>query len=352
MHVIEMFQDGPTLAKGRWVVEDQNAAVYMLSNQETKPWVDHLNYFDRAKNKLGLMIGTLGFGDALMLTPVLREHKRLNPDWEIHLACDFPKRQVFSGLPYIDGFIDYPVPESTMLKFGAVYFTEYSSEFNPEARKRHMTDQFAHHLGFSKDEWTENKKPDLRLSEDERDWAFSTFARTKGKRRLGIQVSAGNRNRTYPFSRLGPELDKMIRDGWEIALLGSPGEFRVESKPNGMLDLTRHGLTWRQSVAFMTTCDCILAPDSSLMHAAGTLDIPCVALFGPFPFDLRTRYYTSVFALRGNGGCKMAPCFHNFHTGLPVFPPGGPCNETGLCNELTSIEPARVRAKIEQIARR
>ena len=44
-------------------------------------------------------------------------------------------------------------------------------------------------------------------------------------------------------------------------------------------------------------CDAVLAPDSSMMHAAGTLGIPCVAFFGPFPYRLRTAYYDSVFAL-------------------------------------------------------
>ena len=86
------------------------------------------------------------------------------------------------------------------------------------------------------------------------------------------------------------------------------------------------------------------------MHLAGTLGVPCVGLFGPFPWKLRTAYYKTVFALHGNGVCPMAPCFWSHHNGLPLFPAGGPCNQTGLCEELSSIEPERIRAKLEQIA--
>jgi ADP-heptose:LPS heptosyltransferase len=354
MHLLTLDRDGPTLGKGRWAMEDTNAATYLLTNQAVRPTMEWIGRFARAGNSSHriLVLGTLGFGDALLLTPVLREIKARNPDWPIHVACMFPQRQVFSGLPYIDGFEDYPIRIETVESFDPVLILENAVEFNEAAKTEHMTDRFLSHLGFNDiaNPWVGNKKPDLILSGDELSWAKSSFPRRAGKRRLGIQVSAGARNRTYPMSKFSPEMDKMVKAGWEIALMGSPGDFRGDKLNPGIIDMSRHGLTWRQTVAFMTTCDCILAPDSSLMHAAGALDIPCVALFGPFPYQIRTKYYDTVFALHGSGKCPMAPCFHSHHFGLPIFPKGGPCNESGICDELASIEPERIRAKIEQLS--
>ena len=372
MHLIT-FKDTPEVAAtgnvkpGTVVCLDTNAFEIALAHQALLPEVSPYKEPLHAVNDRILLIFTMGYGDAIMLTPVLREMKKRNPKAEIHIACWQWTRQVFFNLPYVDGFLDYPPRLESLQDFGQILTLEHSVEFNLMARAMHMTDRFAQHLGLFKDgeEWTDNKKPEIALSGDEREWAKTTFERTKGVRRLALQVQAGVRARTYPISQLSAPreskvnghrpsvLNEMIIAGWEICLVGAPGEFRVDTElPKGMIDTTRLGMTFRQSCAFLTTCDAVLAPDSSMMHAAGTLGIPCVAFFGPFPYRLRTAYYDSVFALIADGGCKLAPCFWTTHTGLPLFPPEGPCNKTGICTELAAIRPEIIRLKLEELVPR
>lgn len=372
MHLLTIPDTPETIAHGAmttgtYVCEDNNAAELMLINQAIRPTVQSFQYEANGTSNRLLIIGMMAFGDAILLTPVLREIKRRNPTREIILCCWEPQRQVFFGLPYVDGFLDYPPKLELLQDFSHVLFLERAVEFNLLAKSQHMTDRFAQHLGLrpleGQSDWTENKMPEFRLSGEERVWAIKSFSPKEGKRRLGIQVQAGARCRSYPISMLAGErvakingkspsvLGEMIRDGWEIALLGNPGEFRMDSAPEGMMDMTRFGLTFRQSAAFLTTCNAVLAPDSSLLHVAGCLGIPAVGLFGPFPWKLRTAYYKSVFALHGEGACPMAPCFHSHHNGLGIFPAGGPCTKTGICEELAAIQPERIRAKIEQVAR-
>jgi len=372
MHILT-FPDSPEVGAhggvkpGSLVCTDSNAHEMALAFQALRPTVTPYKAGLHAVNDRILIIYPMGFGDAFMLIPVLREMKRRVPEVEINLSCFEPTRQVFFNLPYVDGFVDYPPRLEVLQDFGQVLTLEHSVEFNLMARAMHMTDRFAQHLGLFRkgEEWTDNKKPELALSGDEREWAEKTFTKEKGVRRLALQVQAGVRARSYPISQLSAPregkvngkrpsmLNEMIIDGWEICLVGSPGEFRVDSElPKGMIDTTRLGLTFRQTCAFLTTCDAVLAPDSSMMHAAGTLDIPCVALFGPFPYKLRTAYYESVFALIAEGGCRLAPCFHTHHTGLPLFPPDGPCNKTGICTELAAIKPETIRLKLESLVPR
>ena len=365
MHILEI-DDTPEaaaagVAPGKTVCLDTNAFELAQGYQHVRPKVYPYVEPLHAVNERILIIFTMGYGDAIMLTPVLRELKKRHPKGEIILSTWEWTQPVFLNLPYVDGFLKYPVRLEELQDFGSIVTLEHSVEYNLLARTQHMTDRFAQHLELGSGDWTDNKKPDLILSTDEKDWAKTTFPRKGKLKRLGLQVQAGVRHRTYPISQIGSQkndkggydrgmMDLMLQDGWEICFLGLPGEFRPESTPPGMIDMTRFGLTWRQSAAFLTTCDVVLAPDSSMMHAAGALDVPCVALFGPFPYDLRTRYYQSVFALHGNGACPMAPCFHSFHLGTPLFPKDGPCNETGICAELAAISPERIRAKIEQLA--
>ena len=373
MHILDI-PDSPEVAAsgkikpGKYVCVDNNAAEFLLLYQDLKPTLTPYRPGLHLENDRILIVGTIAHGDAILLTPVLRELKKRNPKAEIDLCCFDWSRQILLGLPYVSGFVEYPPKLEVLQDYGKVLMLEGAVEFNLLAKSQHMTDRFAQHLGVvpleGKPDWTDNKKPEITLSGDEKEWVLKTFPRKKGKRRLAIQVQAGVRVRTYPFSLLAmpPQaqigskkhsmIQQMIFDGWEVALMGAPGEFTIESLPAEVTDMTRFGLTFRQSAAFLTTCDAFLGPDSSLLHVAGTLDVPAVGLYGPYPWKLRTAYYKSVHALNGNNTCPIAPCFHVYHNGLPLFPPGAPCERTGACMELAAIDPERIRAKLEQLAPR
>ena len=330
---------------GSFLMEDRNAAEFMLGNPRVhgtmRPWEN-----DRLSTdpKHILVIGTAGFGDCLLLTPVLRELKRRYPEAILSLSCFQEYRQVFIGLPYIDGYAPYPLPLGQLNGCDRVHTLEFAVQFNELAKAQHMTDRFASHFGIT----LSTKKPDYLVSSEELRWVQEKFPRTKRKR-LAVQIQAGVRCRSYPGKLLSLVVTKLIHDGWEVYGMGRPGEFATTEMPY-LRNIAQLGLSWRQSVAVLTTCDCFLGPDSSLLHAAGTLDIPAVGLFGPYPWKLRTAHYQSVFAIQGNEGCDLAPCFHVQWPGMPPFPLNGPCMGTGYCLPLAAITPERITRKIEQLA--
>jgi ADP-heptose:LPS heptosyltransferase len=364
MHVLTLpspLDLGPqgSLPAGEYIVEDRNGAEIMLRapgstmiplQRYIEDHADDLAVFWRLPNSgFGsniLIVAPIGFGDAILLTPCLRQIKQLHPQATLTVATLHEYRQPLLGLPYVDAFADYPLPLAQLSRYDCVLCLEGSVEFNPRAKEQHMTDRFAEHLGLGE---LKDKRADYVVSGAEREWVWASFPRTE-KRRIGIQVQAGARCRTYP--RIGLIVEALRRENWEVYLLGRMGEFRVDgTNSKGVFDLSRLGLTWRQSVAFLLTCDVVLAPDSSLLHAAGALGVPAVGLFGAFPWKLRTAYYEFVHALQGIEGCPIAPCFHSHHIGLPELPPAGPCAMTGRCTAIESILPSRIMAKINQIAR-
>jgi ADP-heptose:LPS heptosyltransferase len=102
------------------------------------------------------------------------------------------------------------------------------------------------------------------------------------------------------------------------------------------LTTTRPALTFAQSAAVLADCDLVIAPDSALCHVAGALRIPTLALYGPFPWELRTLHAPTIQGLNGTG-CPIAPC--HWHDRSSHFPPNGPCHKTHRCEALASLEP-------------
>jgi ADP-heptose:LPS heptosyltransferase len=269
-----------------------------------------------------------GWGDLLMLTPVIRELKIRWLDCRIHVACGSEYFSLFEGIDVVTEYI--PIPNEKREEIDCLVDFEELVEGNPLAEHEHMAQLFANQLGIR----LENLKPDYYVKEEELDWAKSMYP-DKGMSRIGIQFLASAFYRTYPF--MGKVMVELAKKA-EIFLFGTPGQIKlVEPIPN-VVNLMDDKLSFRQSAAVLLTCDACVAPDSALVHLCSALDLPCLGLYGPFPSDLRT---TSNLTMSLNGKAPCAPCF--FHAETPdQFPVGMPCSEKKCCVALESIESARV----------
>lgn len=333
---------------GRFIMEDRNAAEMMLQWPEARLAMAPIQYIPgfagvHSDAKKILVAGGMGMGDAIMLTPVLRALKVRFPVAEVHVACFAHFRAALFNLPYVDGFSQWPLPDEDEEQFDGCVFLENFAQ-HPMARTHHQSDVFADICGVQ----LEDKHADYLPTMSERDWAVGSFPRIEGRKRLGMQVQASHRCRTYPAEPLRDLMQLMIKAGWEIYLMGAPNEFACKEVGH-LHDLRNAAPSFRDSAAFLLTCDAFVGPDSGFLHVAGAMNIPSVGLFGAFPWKLRTAYYPSVHALQGLGPCS--PCFHGPTRLQPAFPLDGPCAKSGLCDVLASITPERIKAKIEKVAR-
>lgn len=328
---------------GKLIMEDRNAAEMMLQFPKHRiqmyPWIGREDAYGFDKI---LVAGSLGMGDAIMLTPALRALKADHPDSELYVSCFHHYREALLNLPYIDGFEEWPLTEEKSEHYDAIYFVEGFLD-HPKARTNHLSEVFCDMLGVSANA---DYHADYIPTADETTWAWETFPKRADRKRLGLQVQASHRCRTYDAVLLRELMTLMIQSGWEVYLMGAPGEFIVKEAPY-LHDLRLEAPRFRESAAFLITCDAFVGPDSGFLHVAGALNIPAVGLFGAFPWKLRTQYYPSVFAIQGKGECS--PCYHSPNSLQPPFPRGMPCAKTGKCEVLREITPERIKAKVEQI---
>lgn len=295
-----------------------------------------------------LVIRAGGFGDLLFLTPVFRALKERDPSVHIAVACFSDYAPTLANNPDVAEIVAYPVPLASVEQYDAVVMLENTVE---DERNEHATDRYFREFGIDpQDVPDEAKRCSYHLTEKERAGALSMFPTKlddKGRAvpRLGVQAVASSMCRTYPHDQLAEVCQMLHLKGWEIFFFGEPRTLQIQERER-ITNLSLRALDFRQSAAVLSTCDVVLAPDSSLAHLAGALDLPCIALYGPFPWKLRTAYHPKTIAIQGTGPC--APCFHHVR-GRQHWPEGGPCVKSGRCDVLASIAPGRVAMKISAL---
>lgn len=294
-----------------------------------------------------LILRTGGLGDNTLLTPVLREIKRRWPAVKIAHAGIKELQQSIQNLPFIDELIDYPVPLAKAQEYDGWVFLEGAIEKNEDAKTLHSVDAVAKFIGLTLPENCD-KVQAYEPTQKERSWALWAYPRIPGVKRLCVQMGASARCRTYPMQKTNEVVVEMLKKGWEVFLLGAPGEIKPQKDPTPGLRIVTDGVTFRQRAALIETADCLLGPDSSLVHIAGALNVKSVALYGPFPWQVRTQYNPTTHALVRKEGFSCSPCFHHSH-GRNQFPANCPTKDKGICGVLDAIKPESIVAKIEEI---
>lgn len=293
-----------------------------------------------------ILIGrTGGLGDLTLLTPVLREIKRRWPTVKIAVACIKELGQSIHNLPFIDEVLQYPVAREVADTYDGWIWLENAIEKNEDAKTLHSVDCVAKFIGLELPADMDKRQAYV-VTDKERAWAQWAHPRINGVRRLCVQVGASARCRTYPQQKLGVVIAEMLKKGWEVFLLGQPGEIKVPEQHRPGLRIVADGATFRQRCALIESADCVLAPDSSLTHIAGALEIPAIALFGPFHWNVRTKYCPTTKALMRTEGFSCAPCFHHA-TPRAQFPDNCPTKAKGICGVLDAIEPQKIVSEIE-----
>jgi ADP-heptose:LPS heptosyltransferase len=343
------------------VAEDVSGAqmIVMANGGLMKPLEARRPFSDKQdwNGKSILFVRFGGFGDLILLTPVLREVKRRWPGARVVVATMAKHYgQVLENLSFVDEIINYPVPVTTAVTFDAWVFFERAVEGNRRAEKIHMTDLFAEITGLSpvkegfwkKAQTMADYRPAYAVTEEEATWAKVAYPRINSQRRICVQIGTSAACRTYPVQRMQDVVGKLQKRGFEIFLMGAKGEVTGEDSP-GIRIIANAGLTFRQSCAVIADCDLVLGSDSALVHVAGALEIPAIGLYGPFPGEIRTKHSPTTIVLQGKGPC--APCFHHVHL-RKAFPDQCPTGAKGFCGVLAGIKPDDIVAAVEKRAKK
>jgi ADP-heptose:LPS heptosyltransferase len=309
-----------------------------------------------------LILRTGGLGDLLMLTPVLRALRERLPT--AHLGvCAFPVfLPILRDNPHVDALLPYPLPLDEFDRWAAHVDMEDAIENNPEAERLHATDAMAARFGLDLGDSPEAHRTVLEVTPEDAKRAAQESGFRKGPRErwVGLHFRSSSKARDYPAEWLAPVGAALAMSGDKVFVVGARGEsvaFRrvekdrkgrdmdtVMAPPSGFFDTTGWFSHVKHAAAFARQFDAMVCSDSAWSHIAGALGIRALALYGPFPGDLRARYYPSVEIMQGGECCN--PFFHGRDVECKRGPGAGGLH---YCRAFDTIPPQRLLDRVREV---
>lgn len=283
------------------------------------------------------------FGDALMVTIVVREIRRRWPGARVDVCSDECVRPVFRGLLGDAGeFVPTPLTFDTARSYDWVVMYEGMLENNSEEDQGCAVDDLLEFAGLV-------NTPD----EVKRPWqvVLPGWIRPgpglEHRRYAVYQVGAANPVRSVPMGVGMRWMAEYLKEfpGDRVVLVGNDKGGMEDLGMAGVVNLVNR-TEWMDLVNLVAGARVVVAPDSAVGHLAGAFpEVPCVSLWGPFAPEDRVKYYRNHFPVVGDG-CPHAPCrCHEFKVPVDL------CRAARVydgksCGALLGLDPAVIMARV------
>jgi ADP-heptose:LPS heptosyltransferase len=260
-----------------------------------------------------------GFGDILFTTPLVRYLKRKYPRAKINFACAKKYHMVWRGNKDIArfGVHKYPIKETLLDNFDYYLHFDGIIEGSKEAEKENAYDLFFEKAGIDSKSIDDMDKmpiyhPDSYSVESIRNKLRYRYGIEKPKESciILLQAKASSAVRTVEPGVLIESAMKLVEYGAIILFIGGRGDVPIKWNLPNIYNVAGD-FSMTDSVSLLKYSSLVITPDSSFVHFAAALGVPCVSIYGPFPSDLRTRYYNNNVSIEPPPDAKEKcwPCF-------------------------------------------
>jgi len=293
--------------------------------------------FYRGENLSGktlLVVAQAAIGDALCMTPALREIKRRYPDCQLFVSISGRARPVLENLPYIDKLLPMPIPYKFVSKPN--YMVKVIEMVNtPQFDNLNLVEYFLWKCQVFN---AEDETPDVVVDQNIVSELKPVFDQIReasgGKKVLLFHYLASSVHRSLP-PKLLKEIEPFIEKEYVPVLCSLPSEdvtleLALEAYGITSVNLSSLMKDIRYLIAAVYLSDAVITADTATLHIAAGLKKPTVLISGPIDGELRARTYPTVVSIPANyrGQTCVAPCMK--HTS------DGPCPEARAKHEFYS----------------
>lgn len=176
----------------------------------------------------------------------------------------------------------------------------------PMAPPINRIDLFARHAGVS----LVDTKPHFYLQPEEINNARSALygITSTNKKKILVNLVSSAYSRSMLNSTIYSALAELGQLGYQLLIVSHDSDHSSTNEAKSIPGcIPIHNKDVRELAAIMTQCNLVLCPDSAILHIAGALSIPTVALFGPTDPRARVNYYPNAKAIWGGEGMPGHP---------------------------------------------
>lgn len=279
-------------------------------------------------NKKLMVWRTGGIGDIFFLQPVLIYLKKKYPNFFLRVASGC--KQCLENLPEVDELYDMPFDAGLLETVDYHLLFQGIIEAGSDASKRtHAVDMFYSYFNIDSIQFPpEDKKPKLVFTPEEMKWLKETNQKLGIKTDdyvIGIQLETSAPLRNFPKDKLKMIVDVLAKEEKvKIMLIGTPQQQALSGflKASYTNVIPALNFSVREAMVLTNRYDLVMSPDSFMVQTAGALDKPLIGLYGPFPSEVRMKYFKNAIGIEPRVTCS--PCFkHDFRACIKGYP--SPC---------------------------
>jgi ADP-heptose:LPS heptosyltransferase len=307
-----------------------------------------------------LLVRNGGFGDLLFLTPLIRYFDERYDHAGIAITCGRKYEGLFLRNRRVRRIYSYPVRLKDFVSYDFQLCFEGTVE-NSKDPELHAVDLMAQHAGVHDlDDRTLEYRVDGVLVNKVKNILRYELDVKPDDVTIAVHLRASSLIRNYPPENSLRVAAALGLGGARVFLLGTKRDWdqivgvdrETLVKIKNVTNLCGRFKSMDGTAAFLSKMDLLIGPDSALVHFAAAVGVPAVALYGPFPGAVRTKYYPNCRTLEGKkrkwlGLRSCTPCFIHGHLPCPK------AKKDGVSPCLRNVKPeAVVRAALEMLAKK
>ncbi len=262
--------------------------------------------FDPARAARGRLIVPFigGMGDAVSMLPVLASIREQQSGLGLDVAATPGPAGIFRLSPRVDDVVAYPVPLEEWRRSYQHYLTLEAVGETAQAPGRAIPETFAAALGVP----LTTRRFELSLP-----LTIRAVDERPAVPLVGVAVGDSRTLRSYPQSMLRELIADLVRRDLCCVLLGhADPSWNIPVCPPVITDMRSRTPTVLELAVWLRAVDVVVCHDSFVMHLAGAMQRPTVAMFAPTSRRHASDYEATLALV------AAAPC--------------SPCHQTaGIC---------------------
>jgi len=295
-------------------------------------WVKHLNCYKTdirndnyninidLNNKSLLISRSMGLGDILFLSPIIKKIKDIYPTCKLGFATVSIQHELLKYIPGIEEYLDYPIEYKKYQEYDYHFSVSGLIENEKVDKNSNIYLEYFKHVGIENPD-PEEFRPILKVPSNIPEYHPDKYDLPI----IGIHPFSGDNMRRLNLKNIILLCNMLIKEEYDVLLFSNKNEYTQYNK------MFPTAVNWSiksaekpilNTIIDLKSCKTVLCSDSFITHLCQAIGINCISIYGPFSPECRISSYKNITIIDTNPDCR---CFKHQLNKCPKGFTTSPC---------------------------